>query len=45
MPLHTLLYVRMNSKAKKSLRLLRSVPVISRRSHPAFQDKEACHAL
>jgi hypothetical protein len=45
MPLYTLLYVRTNSKAKKSPRLLRSVPVLSRRSLVAAQNKEACHAL
>jgi hypothetical protein len=45
MSLHTLLHVCTNSKAKKFPRLVRSVPVIPRRSPTAAQDKEACHAL
>ena len=42
---HRLLHVRTSSKAKKSPRLLCRVPVLSRRSSVAAQDKEACHAL
>ena len=45
MSLHTLLHVCMNSKAKKSPRLVHSVPVIPRRSPTADQGKEATHAL
>jgi hypothetical protein len=45
MSMHTLLHVCTNSKAKKSPRLVCSVPVIPRRSPTADQDKEASHAL
>jgi hypothetical protein len=45
MAINTLLHVLNCSKVKKSNRLLLSVHVLSRRSHTASQDKEACHAL